>query len=88
MEVALPPVDAVATTVATDGPAVAVPVLGSSFLTGRSVPVTLSVELVPVTVAVPEAVLFGTEKQPDHSVALSVQEIVPPVPGEMVKSIL
>jgi hypothetical protein len=81
-------VEAVATAVAVDGPAVAMPELGSSFLTARSVPVTLSVEPVPATVAVPEAVVFGTEVQPDHSVPLSVQEIVPPVPGEIVKSIL
>ena len=84
----MPAVDAVAMAVAVDGPAVAVAALGSSFLMVRSVPVTLMVELAPVTEAVPEAVLFGTEKHPDHSVALSVQEIVPPVPGEMVRSIL
>ena len=84
----MPAVDAVAMAVAVDGPAVAVAALGSSFLMVRSVPVTLTVELLPVTVTLPEAVLLGTEKQPDHSVPLSVHDIVPPVPGEMVRSIL
>ena len=86
-EVTVPPVEAVAAAVAVDGPAVAVAEFGSSFLTVKSVPVTLRVELLPVTVTVPEAVLFGNELQPAHSLPLSVQEILPPVPGEIVKSI-
>ena len=83
----MPPVEAVATAVAVDGPAVAVAEFGSSFLTVKSVPVTLRVELPPVTVTVPEAMLFGNELQPDHSAPLRVQKILPPVPGEIVKTI-
>lgn len=85
-EFTVPPVDAVAAAVAVET-ADALE-FGSSLLIVKSVPVAVRVELLPVTITVPEPVLFGSDVQPARSVPFSVHEIFPPVPGEIVKSIL